>query len=133
MTASPHRDAPPPSEASLLAALEDLTRWDARRLQRRIDGLRKVRQPEVRDRRCAEIDAAIEAVGRERGEDDPAEAEQERAMALARGALRRYAAAPDKYSFQRRLGGFLQRRGFTLETIRPIVDILWRELQAQDQ
>lgn len=61
------------------------------------------------------------------------EAEDERAMALARGALRRYANAPDRNSFQRRLGAFLQRRGFTLETIRPIVDILWRELQAEDQ
>jgi regulatory protein len=79
------------------------------------------------------IDAALAEVSRERGEDDPAEAESERAMALARGALRRYADAPDRHSFQRRLGGFLQRRGFTLATIRPIIDILWRELQTKDQ
>jgi regulatory protein len=74
-----------------------------------------------------EIDAALAE------SDDGPEAEQERAMALARGALRRYADAPDRHSFQRRLGGFLQRRGFTLATIRPIIDILWRELQTKDQ
>jgi regulatory protein len=73
------------------------------------------------------IDAALAE-----SDSDP-EAEQERAMTLARGALRRYADAPDRHSFQRRLGGFLQRRGFTLDTIRPIIDILWRELQTKEQ
>jgi regulatory protein len=68
----------------------------------------------------------------EQADTDP-EAEQERALALARGALRRYADAPDKFTFQRRLGGFLQRRGFTLDTIRPIIAILWQELQTKGQ
>jgi regulatory protein len=67
------------------------------------------------------IDAALEEL-----EEEP-EAEQERAMAVARAAARRYAAAPDRATFQRRLGGFLQRRGFALDTIRPILDILWKE------
>ena len=62
--------------------------------------------------------------------DDP-EAEQERAMAVARNALRRYADAPDRLSFQRRLGGLLQRRGFSLNLIRPILGTLWEELRAQ--
>jgi regulatory protein len=69
------------------------------------------------------IDAALDEAA---AEADP-EAEAERAMAVARGAARRYADAPDRASFQRRLGGFLQRRGFTLDTIRPILDILWKE------
>lgn len=73
------------------------------------------------------IDAALEE------QEEPPELEQERAMAVARGALRRYADAPDRIGFQRRLGGFLQRRGFSLETIRPILDILWRERQSEDQ
>jgi len=62
--------------------------------------------------------------------DDP-EAEQERAMAVARNALRRYADAPDRLTFQRRLGGLLQRRGFSLNLIRPILGTLWEELRAR--
>ena len=52
-------------------------------------------------------------------------------MAVARNALRRYADAPDRLSFQRRLGGLLQRRGFSLNLIRPILGTLWEELRAQ--
>ncbi|NTU84470.1 MAG: regulatory protein RecX, partial [Chloroflexales bacterium] len=44
---------------------------------------------------------------------------------------RRYADSPDRLTFQRRLGGLLQRRGFGLHVIRPILDILWGELRAQ--
>ncbi|MEI8166524.1 MAG: RecX family transcriptional regulator [Chloroflexales bacterium] len=54
---------------------------------------------------------------------DP-EGEAARAEAVARSALRRYAASPDRSTFQRRLGGLLQRRGFSLHTIRPILAIL---------
>ncbi|HWQ16085.1 MAG TPA: RecX family transcriptional regulator [Roseiflexaceae bacterium] len=64
--------------------------------------------------------------------DDPAlrgdEAEQ--ALALARAALHKYRAAPDYATFARRLGGFLQRRGFGFETVRPIVDRLWQEREG---
>lgn len=69
--------------------------------------------------------SVIDSVFEERAE--APEVEAERAMEVARGALRRYADAPDRVTFQRRLGGFLQRRGFTLDTIRPILDILWQE------
>lgn len=58
---------------------------------------------------------------------DRAEEEAERALAAARNVLHRYTRAPDRISFQRRLGGYLQRRGFTLETIRPILDQLWAD------
>jgi regulatory protein len=56
--------------------------------------------------------------------------EAARAETIARAALRRYADAPDRASFQRRLGGFLQRRGFRYETVSPLLERLWRELQA---
>ncbi|HEX5690744.1 MAG TPA: RecX family transcriptional regulator [Roseiflexaceae bacterium] len=57
--------------------------------------------------------------------------EGNRAMEIARNALKKYATSPDRATFQRRLGGFLQRRGFGFDTIGPIVDTLWAELEAQ--
>ena len=62
---------------------------------------------------------------------DNTEAEHERAESVARNALKRYANAPDRLTFQRRLGGFLQRRGFDYETIGPIMQRLWEELEAE--
>jgi regulatory protein len=56
--------------------------------------------------------------------------EDERAMTIARGALRKYAAAPDRATFQRRMGSYLQRRGFGFDTIGPILDTLWTELKG---
>jgi regulatory protein len=61
--------------------------------------------------------------------DDGADAERDRAFHLARNALHRYADAPDRATFTRRLGGFLQRRGFTLDVIRPLINQFWAELQ----
>lgn len=58
--------------------------------------------------------------------------EAERAESVARTALRRYADAPDRPSFQRRLGGYLQRRGFRYEVIAPLLDRLWKELQRKE-
>jgi regulatory protein len=57
----------------------------------------------------------------------------EQAEALARRALGRYAGAADYQTFARRMGGFLQRRGYQLDTIRPIVTQLWNELKASRQ
>ncbi|NTW01500.1 MAG: regulatory protein RecX [Oscillochloris sp.] len=73
------------------------------------------------------IDAAL--ADADEGENS-AEQEAERARTLARTALRRYATAANRFSFQRRLGGYLQRRGFTADIIRPIIDELWAEVQA---
>ncbi|MCS6881190.1 MAG: regulatory protein RecX [Oscillochloridaceae bacterium] len=70
------------------------------------------------------IEAAMETYGGD------ADAEHARALAVARAALPRYAGAPDRATFDRRLGGLLQRRGFSLDTIRPILAILWRERNA---
>ncbi len=57
--------------------------------------------------------------------------EPERALALARAALRKYANAADRPTFMRRMGGYLQRRGFSFDIIRPIVDQLWAEVRGQ--
>ncbi len=50
-----------------------------------------------------------------------------RAEMLARAAMRRYATVADYQTFVRRLGGYLQRRGFSAATVLPIVERLWRE------
>ena len=52
------------------------------------------------------------------------------ARALARGVLRKYANSRDSKAFTRRMGSYLQRRGFSFEIIRPIVDQLWAELDG---
>jgi regulatory protein len=54
-----------------------------------------------------------------------------RAETLARGALRRYASAENYQTFARRMGSYLQRRGFALDTTRSIVELLWNELQRE--
>ena len=50
------------------------------------------------------------------------------AWGLARGALHKYAGSQDRNAFTRRMGSYLQRRGYTFEVIRPIVDQLWAEV-----
>src|SRR5262249_36568526 len=55
------------------------------------------------------------------------------AWGLARAALRKYANSRDRNAFTRRMGGYLQRRGFTFEIIRPIVDQLWAELDGNKE
>lgn len=57
--------------------------------------------------------------------------ERGRAEEVARAALHRYAAAPDRATFQRRLGGYLQRRGFGYDTVGPLIDQLWNETKEQ--
>ncbi len=53
--------------------------------------------------------------------------QDQQAEQIARQALRRYANSPDFQSFARKMGGLLQRRGYSFETIRPIIAQLWRE------
>ena len=52
------------------------------------------------------------------------------AWRLARGALHKYAGSRDRNAFTRRMGSYLQRRGFSFEVIRPIVDQLWGEVSG---
>lgn len=56
--------------------------------------------------------------------------EQERAFSVARASLRRYANEPSKMAFSRKMAGMLQRRGFGFDTIKPVLDQLWQELQT---
>jgi regulatory protein len=57
--------------------------------------------------------------------------EAARAATVARAALRRYADAADRATFARRLGGYLLRRGFTYETVGPLLEQLWQEVQKE--
>ena len=54
-----------------------------------------------------------------------------RALTLARGALRKYAGSRDRNTFARRMGGYLQRRGFGFDVVHPIIDQLWSEIQTE--
>ena len=58
--------------------------------------------------------------------------EQQRAISVARAALHKYANAPNRAAFQRRLGGYLQRRGFGFDTISPILATLWNEVHGAE-
>ncbi len=58
--------------------------------------------------------------------------ETESATRLARAHVHKYAGAADRREFARRLGGFLERRGFAFSTTRGVIDALWRELQQGD-
>ena len=51
---------------------------------------------------------------------------------VARQSLPRYAAISDRAVFQRKLGSLLQRRGFTWETVKPILQQLWTERGGMD-
>jgi regulatory protein len=57
------------------------------------------------------------------------------AWGLARAALGKYAGSRDRNAFTRRMSSYLQRRGYTFEIIRPIVEQLWAEVAhaAEDQ
>lgn len=59
------------------------------------------------------------------------EDEHARALVIARGAARKYASAPDRQTFARKLGAFLQRRGFGFDAIKPAVEAVWAELRGE--
>jgi regulatory protein len=122
---------PPPS---IDAAVEKLCRLDllddAAFARYWIDN-RNAYRP--RGARALRAELAARGVGREiieaelaRSQSDDTEREQ--AVQLARQVLPRYAGAADRLTFQRRLAGYLQRRGFGYNTIAPIVEQLWIEL-----
>ncbi|MBC8076604.1 MAG: RecX family transcriptional regulator [Chloroflexales bacterium] len=56
----------------------------------------------------------------------------DKVWAIARTAMRKYADSADKQTFKRRLGGYLQRRGFGFDVMRPVLDTLWAELHNED-
>ncbi|PDW03074.1 hypothetical protein CJ255_10845 [Candidatus Viridilinea mediisalina] len=102
--------------------------WVEQRQRQRSRGIHALRD----ELRRKGVDrATIEQTLAQSDASDP-EAEAERAEALARHLLPRYATSRDKATFQRRLGGLLQRRGFSLAVISPILGILWAELQDHE-
>ena len=60
-----------------------------------------------------------------------ADSEQAACAEVARRAVHKYANASDRATFQRKLGGYLQRRGFSFETIKPIMSELWDEVARE--
>ncbi|MFV9503113.1 MAG: regulatory protein RecX [Oscillochloridaceae bacterium umkhey_bin13] len=123
---------PPDAIREALSHLRDLGLLDDAAFSRYLVESRQRARP----RGSAAIRAELQRKGVERAtidealaatDADPA-AEAARAEQVARTALPRYANSADWLSFQRRLGGLLQRRGFSLTTIRPILAILWQEL-----
>jgi regulatory protein len=61
-----------------------------------------------------------------------ADSEHAACEAVARGAVHKYANAPDFATFQRKFGGFLLRRGFRYDSVKPIVAALWQEQHADE-
>jgi regulatory protein len=55
------------------------------------------------------------------------DSEHEACADVARKAVHKYARETDRATFQRKFGGFLQRRGFSFATIKPILAELWQE------
>lgn len=61
-----------------------------------------------------------------------ADSESAACAEVARRAVHKYAGAPDRATFQRKLGSYLQRRGFSFETMKPVLAELWNEVQRGD-
>jgi regulatory protein len=101
--------------------------WVENRQTYRPRGVNALRD-ELRRKGVAQ-DVIVEAIDESGQRDD----EAERAMTLGRTALRKYADAPDYQTFSRRLGGYLQRRGFGFDTVRPVLERLWQELRERDE
>ena len=59
------------------------------------------------------------------------DSEHEACAEVARKALHKYARETDRATFQRKFGGFLQRRGFSFATIKPILAELWQETHGE--
>ncbi len=100
--------------------------WISNRQKLRPRGAQALRQ-ELRAKGI-DRDTADEVIASSMDADD----ERTACEQVARQALRRYADAPDKATFLRKLGGLLQRRGFRFDTIKPIIDQLWRETRGID-
>ncbi len=98
--------------------------WVANRAATKPKGSRALRQELMAkgvDRHVAGevVDAALDA-----------DAEAAACEQVARQVQRRYAAIDDWPDFQRKLGGLLQRRGFSWNTVKPILRQLWNERGA---
>ncbi|HZO28265.1 MAG TPA: RecX family transcriptional regulator [Chloroflexota bacterium] len=90
--------------------------WVEQRATHRPRGARLLRQ-ELRQKGVSQ-DVLAEALPTEDDEDGAYRTAQRKATSLR---------ALDERTFKQRLGGFLQRRGYGYETIKPVVNRLWHE------
>jgi regulatory protein len=94
--------------------------WVEQRASHRPRGARLLKQ-ELRQKGVSQ-DVLAEAIPEDDDPDGAYRAAQRKA-----GSLR----VLDERTFKQRLGGFLQRRGYGYETIRPVVARLWQETTGQ--
>ncbi|NOK60503.1 MAG: RecX family transcriptional regulator [Chloroflexi bacterium AL-W] len=59
--------------------------------------------------------------------------ETEQAITLARSIVHKYSDSPNRTTFARRMGGYLQRRGFNFDIVHSVIDQLWQEIQHQQE
>lgn len=100
--------------------------WVENRATFKPKGAQALRQELARKGVDREVAAAVIAANTN------AETEASQCAEVARQAARRYRNAPDWPTFQRKLAGFLQRRGFGHAVIKPILPGLWAELHPAD-
>ncbi len=112
-------------ELGLLDDVDFASRWVASRRAFRPRGERALRS-ELRQKG---IDSSI--IEQALAVDDSGYDETTRAEAAARAVLPRYTSVTNWVTFQRRLGGYLLRRGFADELIRPLLVRLWREVHPE--
>ncbi len=110
-------------ELGLIDDRQFAKQWVENRATFKPKGAQALRQELARKGVDREVAAAVIAAAT-----SPA-SEAKQCAEVARQAARRYQSSPDRATFERRLGGLLQRRGFRWETIRPILTTLWAELQ----
>lgn len=58
------------------------------------------------------------------------DSEREACVEVARKAAHKYLNAPDRATFNRKFGSYLQRRGFRFDTMKPILAELWAERES---
>jgi len=109
------------SEAGLLDDTAFAKAWVENRATFSPRGQRRLRQELYQKGLDAPtVAGALQAVDEEAG-----------AYQAARPRAQRYTTL-DRATFERRLGGFLQRRGFDYDVARRVVSRLWRELHTDD-
>lgn len=113
-------------ELGLLNDADFAERWVANRRTLRYRGERALRA-ELRQKGIAPalIEAALSSENDDLGE-------ALRAEQAARAVLARYLKHTDWLTFQRRLGGYLLRRGFTSDLVRSLLLRLWQEAHPAD-
>ena len=108
-------------ELELLDDAQFARLWISNRAATRPKGSVALRRELLSKGVAREVAAEAVAVGLD------ADAEAAACEEVARQALRRFESVSDWATFQRKLGGLLQRRGFTWDTVGPLLRRLWQE------